>query len=561
MLGSRYGELFQDPLPRVKSGTTIDVASTSVGSRADIGKAVAVNPNCGVSNYINYHVDQTNKPTIVAGFIKRVAVYTESDDKVLRGEFYDYVRDWVRNNLVPLQSSYDFSFEHWLENTNYSEKRKQQLRDIDARFVIPAHNPRTRCKSFIKDEFYEDVKYARTINSRADWFKINSGPLFKAIEQEIFKMPCFVKYVPASKRPSHVADLMQGSGFVSTSDFKAFEGSFSPKTVRNVEGYMYKYMLSNNPVQLAMMHQIVNVLCGRNNLHFKNVKGSVKGVRMSGEMCTSLGNGFTNLMLVKFYCYKTGNSCISVIEGDDGLHLSKNPFDNPSEFFKRLGFQLDFKRFNSVNDASFCGVSFDKCNNAQVDCRKPLLNTTWLKQHYVRANTKKLMSLLRARGLSLLHRLPGCPVVTQYAMMILRWTMGVKPLLGVSSNYEKNQYLSLMKVAPVLVEPNHDARVQYERNYNVTVEDQLALEGYFKMVPNPCFLSHPVLDVIFKPKNALLWNHYVTDSGLVVRFNNDKNKEAKIKSTTAEKNGKLCVTSAEAHYYTRICAESQISQK
>jgi hypothetical protein len=561
MLGSRYGELFQDPLPRVKSGTTIDITSSSIGSLACIGKAVAVNPNCGVSNYCSYHVDQNDKPTIVAGFIKRVAVDTKAADKVLRREFYDFVRDWVCANLSPLRSGVNFDIDHWLDNTNYSESRKQQLRDVEARFDIPTHNTRTRCKSFIKDEFYEDVKYARTINARADWFKVYSGPLFKAIEHEVFKMPCFVKYIPVSQRPSYVAELMQGSGFVSTSDFKAFEGSFSPKTVRNVEGYMYKYMLSNNPVQLAMMHQIVNVLCGRNNLYFKNVKGSVKGVRMSGEMCTSLGNGFTNLMLVKFYCYKTGNTCLSVIEGDDGLHLSKDPFINPSEFFMRLGFQLDFKRFDSVNDASFCGVSFDANNNAQVDCRKPLLNTTWLKQDYVQANDKKLMSLLRARGLSLLHRLPGCPVVTQYALMILRWTLGVKPLLGVSNNYEKNQFLSLMKAVPVLVEPDCDARMQYERNYKVNVEDQIALEEYFKKLSSPCFLSHPVLDIIFKPKNALLWNHYVTDSGLVVRFNNDKNEKAKIKSTTAEKNGKLRVSGAEAHYYTRICAEGEISQE
>lgn len=560
MFGARYGELCQDPLPDVKSGTTIVVRESSITTSSTIGKVVAVNLRCGVANYCNYHVDQDDSPTVVAGFIKRVAVNVKGGDRCFQDEFFKFVRIWVESNLKPLPPDTDFDFELWLAESRYPESRKKQLRAVRDEYVLSSWKERTLCKSFIKDEFYDGIKYARTINARADWFKTFSGPLFKAIEHVIFQMPCFVKYIPVSERTRYVAETLVGGGFVSTSDFKSFEGSFSPKIIRNCEGFMYRYMLRNCPLQQSQMETIIRVLCGRNQLCFKRVRGTVKGVRMSGEMCTSLGNGFTNMMLMLFYCFKTNNQCVSCFEGDDGIHLSKRPFEDPVGFFSKLGFNLDFSRAASLGDAKFCGVSFDDQFNAQINCRKVLLNTTWMKSCYASAGYGKLMSLLRARALSLLYRVPNCPVVSAYGHWLERCTKNFRPQVGLVTNYEREillQSFSSKFLAPLI---SAEARETYARVYGVSVETQLELESMFNSTHSLQLLSHPAFDQLFTHENMVLWNHYVSESGWMVRFINDQNNESEAESWCSQ-TASCTIEKHATHYYTRICSQSKICEK
>jgi len=470
MFGARYAELSQEDLPPIKPATELRVLGDPLTTDTWIGKVVAVNPGFGVDNYINYHVDNGDTRSAVAGFCKRVAVDIPSAVQSSQDDFFMFVRNWCESNLKPLPADTDFSVDNWLAHTDYTESRKTVLRDIAAEHVTPRRVDRECCKSFIKDEFYDGVKYARTINARTDWFKAYCGPMFKQIESVIFKDAAFIKYIPVSERPKYISERLVGHTHVSTSDFKSFEGSFTPRIIRNVEGYMYQHMLQSCPEMAARMQDVIRVMTARNCLKFRRFHGKVNGVRMSGEMCTSLGNGFTNMMLMKYYCHKTHNECVSIFEGDDGIHLSKDKFLDPVAFFAKLGFNLDFARATSVQTAKFCGARFDDDLNCQIDAVKTILNTPWLKSAYTESSPDVLVSLLKARAMSILYRCPHCPIVSSFAHWIMRAATGFKPRIEALNNYQRKYMTNAVNTYKfVLPSISMGARVQYATTFGMSL--------------------------------------------------------------------------------------------
>jgi len=484
-------------------------------------------------------------------------------------DFAHFVNAWLGSNLIPLEAGYDFSVESWIVKTNYSEKRKAALLLNYEDTFRQKYSDKIKCKSFIKDEFYDSVKYARTINSRSDWFKVHSGPLFKAIESVLFKRPEFIKYVPVKDRPEYMLNFFgKTSGNFSCSDFKSFEGSFVPKMIRACEAQLYDYMLAHNPVERAKMKTIVDVLCGRNVLQFKNFRGQVRGVRMSGEMCTSLGNGFTNLMLVKYFLDKTGNEGVSIFEGDDGIHLTKYPLKDPMSFFASLGFNLDFKIHDNIYESKFCGQTFDHCKNVQIDCKKALINLCWIKGGYRNATKNKLLSLLKAKTMSLLFRAPNCPVVSSFASWVYRSIEGRYAINSFDSNWMRNDVktmLSNFKYEDINI--NLDSRVLYEKVYGVSIELQLELENYFNSLQGLSLLSHPALNDLYGPTNFMLNDMYVKFGGandsVMVRPINDQNQKSEeenheAKSPNANHAGKCYAGCTDPSPYVKAFREASV---
>jgi hypothetical protein len=88
---------------------------------------------------------------------------------------------------------------------------------------------------FVKDEGYDSFKHARGINSRTDEFKVRVGPIFKLIEKEVFKLPCFIKKVPLDRRAEYILDMMGETGPFLVSDYTAFESLFTRDIMSRVE--------------------------------------------------------------------------------------------------------------------------------------------------------------------------------------------------------------------------------------------------------------------------------------------------------------------------------------
>jgi len=69
------------------------------------------------------------------------------------------VDKWLERNLTPLNpATTDLSFENWLDNTKYSEGRKNQLRCVHERMNGLPKGSRAKVKAFIKRESYLPIK-------------------------------------------------------------------------------------------------------------------------------------------------------------------------------------------------------------------------------------------------------------------------------------------------------------------------------------------------------------------------------------------------------------------
>lgn len=367
---------------------------------------------------------------MIAGTIKRFASKPPEPDLALLAEFREFVRAWLRKHLVPLGPEVDRSFETWLAKTNYPEWRKVELRAARESYVDIFENRKNLdVDSFMKDEGYaaDEFKHARGINSRTDAYKTAVGPIFKLIEEALFALPEFIKKVPVAERAQYIFDRIyrEGGKYIAT-DYTSFEALFTRLFMESCEFELYEYMTSALPEAHEFRRHMDEVLAGQNKCTFQHFIVWVLATRMSGEMCTSLGNGFSNLMLLEFALYKFGSRGEKVVEGDDGLCRVEGSIPT-EEFFARLGMKIKLVEWDELSKASFCGLLFDEEEKVIVaDPKKVLASFGWTSHRYSRSTPKLRKQLLRIKALSYAHQYPGCPIISELAHKMLELTRDVR---------------------------------------------------------------------------------------------------------------------------------------
>lgn len=383
-----------------------------------------------------------------------------------------FVAGWLKNHIRPVDP---MEFEDWLESTSYNLHRKQQLRQ--ARESTNGRPTMRRCshvKMFGKRESYPEYKHARMINSRVDEFKAYSGPMFKAIEEELYsvrigptkQMP-FVKHMTPEERMERVISIKQQPGHYFATDFTAYESHFTPEVMNACECLLYKHCLQKMPDDAEF---ICKVLCGPQRLSSRGgVHVRIKGRRMSGDMCTSLGNGFTNLMLALFVAHEAGAHLDGIVEGDDGLFVSDIPLN--AEMWKRLGFTIKLEEVRDPCKASFCGLIFGESGQIIRDPRRFFQKFGWT-ESFVNGNDTVMHRLLLARALSALHETPQCPIVGLIARRAVSLCAGYTPLYP--SGWYKPKISSW---ASEPYSPSPATRQLFAECYGISVEQQLAVEA------------------------------------------------------------------------------------
>lgn len=209
----------------------------------------------------------------------------------------------------------------------------------------------------VKDEPYDDFKQARLIFSRDDHFKVRVGPMFKRIEKELFKLPFFIKKVPVWDRSKFIKRLYEPDATYYACDYTSFETHFVRQIMRGIEFELYKYMAPDD----AEGHQFIKdleVLVGQNMCSSKLVSLEVEACRMSGEMNTSLGNGFCNLIFMMYACHVQGITCDGIVEGDDGVFRMSKEL-NP-KIFDEMGLNIKLEKHSNLFTMSFCGLICDE---------------------------------------------------------------------------------------------------------------------------------------------------------------------------------------------------------
>lgn len=447
---------------------------------------MAVSLGCDVEGSVLPHVDTSHTETVVQGARKRVVGKLPRVNKEKIANLKKFVGNWLSKNLTPLEPGVDCSVESWLKNSNYPEWRKLELRDAPDMRYAEDNKRYFKCASFGKDEFYTEYKHLRTINSRSDAFKKFSGPIFALIEREVFKLPYFIKKVAYPDRASFIMEKVFGGEDlpVFATDYSSFESSFTAEIMDAVELQLYEYMTQHLPDGKAWAAEIRRALTGEQFLGFKNVLVQTIATRMSGDMCTSLGNGFTNLMLMLFVgeCQNLGE-LLGVFEGDDGLGRFERGLPDPS-FFDDLPFTLKFEVHSKLSTASFCGLVFDP--QVKVNCCDPraaIAKFGWTSAKYARAKSSTLRALLRSKALSMAYQFPACPVLTALADYGLRVTRSVsveKILNSRNTSWWVRENLSeaLAAGVPERQEPAMATREVVSEKFGVSVDQQLRWEKY-----------------------------------------------------------------------------------
>jgi hypothetical protein len=427
-----------------------------------------------------------------------------------------FVWQWLRSNLEPCQIDEDLSFETWLLNTNYNDQRRQQLREAHLTMLqdgLPPDDRKvTRVNCFIKDESYPSYKHYRSILARSDYFKTYVGPWFKVIERALFVKEYFIKKIPVADRPKYMEDYfgeIVGSEVdndsdrdrIINTDYTSFEGSFLPEFMKAVEMQLYVYMVGHLPGGLEFIRVIKKVLLGTNRLYFKSddhLMFEVLARRMSGEMNTSLGNSFSNLMIYLYNLHLMGKRGKCLVEGDDLIGTYCGP-KIPEHYYSELGFTVKIIYLRTVNLASFCGQIYDKETFTVIaDPTKVMLNFGWCGFRYKDSKLKKRMELIRAKALSMLATYPGCPILYVMALCYVRLTNQYHYMLDASlSWYEKAIKSSQIKEALTGKYDNYEislsSRLLMEEVYGYSIAEQESLERYFVSLKEICPLWHPVL--------------------------------------------------------------------
>lgn len=479
---------------------------------------VAVATGCELEGCARPQADPNDVEGTKKAVCKRGAMKPPQRCPQMMGRFYDFVRRWVRKNYLPIDPDYDFSIEAWLAKTHYPEWRKVQLKKDWENVSNPWHKKFTKIKGFVKDEAYDDWKYLRLINPRHDIFKCLVGPVFKAIEEVVFKNPVFVKGIPRDKWPEHIMERFISNYETLANDFEAYEAHATAE-MQEAEFIVYEYLLSRTMQNPSFVNLCRRVFGGDQEMYYKWFIVVMKAIRASGDQQTSLGNALINYLSNAFLAEELGSVILAIaVEGDDSISQWRGTKPT-SEDFARLGLTAKVEVHASPETASFCGLIFDPVDRINIgDPLKMMAKLGWSPRCYMKSKRAKLNMLSKAKAYSMLYQFAGCPIISKMAQWVIRCTkhIDLRPLLnsGNLNEYERENLVASMDAHKRLIEvskrqPKISTRMLMETKFGISIPRQLAIEQWFdeakQLQPIP---GERVIDIV--PQSWVgYWDRYV----------------------------------------------------
>lgn len=341
-------------------------------------------------------------------------------------------------------------------------------------FGMPSTKQCQRIDSFVKLECYPEFKTARMINSRSDAFKCFSGPFFKALEQHVYRMPQFIKHVAVNERAQLVDRMRKSYKYYYGTDYSAFESSLNHKQMRHIECAIYRRAFGHHKQYKVLQQSLVGVNRCRTR---SGVRAAIRARRMSGDMCTSVGNGLTNLMVISYLMHRLGfndGEFECLVEGDDGLIACNVPLT--AEMFAELGFIVKMVRVRDPGMASFCGLLFADTNDCIRDPCKFFEKFGWTNS-CLDGGPSVMWSLLKAKCLSTLFETPNCPIVAYAAYYALKQCGAVEPRWEVDW-FKDGVRRAILETgfAPVGPAPSAALRALFAELFLIPIQQQLWYE-------------------------------------------------------------------------------------
>lgn len=425
-------------------------------------------------------------------FRKRIAPVMPAVDPLKIAQLGLFVRKWLQKHLTPLRACEHEEakmLELWLEqNKSYNLKRKEEVRRAYERITETGVTVLTKrdyeCKSFLKREVYETYKYPRLINSRSDEFKARVAPYIHLIEKQVYSLKWFVKGLRIDTLPEKLVKLTKYPHILET-DYSSFEAGFCSEYCDVVECELWRYMLKYNPNVLSDIMRcyfVSGTTPATQKLNGRNYTAFVTGTRMSGDMWTSLANGFSNLMNSLFIAKQLNLEVEGFVEGDDGIFgMYSDSFTE--RHFNELGFNIKMNYGQDLSHTCFCGNLFDPEECKLIISPEQIVRLDWsIDSKYLHASRKKRMQLLLAKAQSLYVMGKNTPIAGPLAFKIINHLRNV-----VTANYEDpnrwySHELEDLWTKTILQSPSisQRSRVLYAENFHITVDEQLSIEKLIK---------------------------------------------------------------------------------
>lgn len=329
---------------------------------------------------------------------------------------------------------------------------------------------------FPKAESYGELKEERAINSRTDLFKVLTGRFFKPLENQLYGGQYddvnFIKHVPVPERPDKIMGLQRDGMYYYENDYKSFEAHFADYVMDSIECVLYRHAFSRYP---GVAELICRVLQMENRIRTpQGLKLKIRARRMSGDMCTSLGNGFTNKMLIQYLAYKKRGSVRGFVEGDDGLFATT--FKLTEADFKEIGWTVEIHEHEAPNEAHFCGMLFSKDSQLIKDPRRVMRSFFW-SSTCLDAGEKVLNELRRSKALSLCYEMPQCPILGVLGREALSRTDGCKMRIDPADSWHATMLPRSYTGPDAPFNPTDETRRLFHDKFGVSVDSQLACEG------------------------------------------------------------------------------------
>lgn len=353
------------------------------------------------------------------------------------------------------------------------------------------------CLSFIKREFYDTVKTARIINSRTDEFKSIVGAHMKRIEEVVCINEHYVKHISLSERAERMKQIFLKYHYVTEDDYSSFEGTQTNRFHRACERWLFKHMLRNNKEMWKFIKPIFNVSFKETSISMpsKQYKDRMtfSGSRMSGDLWTSLGNGFSNECVFLFAIYKL-TSIIKpptpidfdyLVEGDDGFFAATVDFTHVFESVAtELGLQCKIEQGRDINDVSFCSTCIGPNGQSVPNFWRLLEKFGWdydeqIVNNYSDKPSKHESKILYSKALSLNAVSQGIPILQELSMQIIR-TVGKQQLMMKYFSYLDLEVYDMMHYEEQETEITMEMRQFFEERFGVTITTQLNIEEYIR---------------------------------------------------------------------------------
>lgn len=445
-----------------------------------------------------------------AGFKKRLGPILPVAHPGALSDLRRVSRAWCEKWLTPL--TVVPTFEEWLVDRPYSGQRKKEITSALERHTARDETFLKRGKqvrTFVKAEVLEKMNAPRLINPICDEVKAVMGPLIHAIEDELFSTPFFIKHIAEIDRPAFLlARFSLNPGYINGTDYTSWESQMIPDVMRNCECVLYDYMVQNLPYEYqAAMKLYEQLLVGDFVMYFHDsATAKTHGIRKSGDLPTSCGNGFTNLMACETCCERHKVTLIGAlhricVEGDDGLCETSQPLQ--AEWFAELGLKIKIEHYTYVWEASFCKLIFEPGSLLAIRDPCPvILKIGWSHCQYAKIS-RHWKGLLRAKALSLINELPGCPIINVLADRLLQLTQGAEAIYDPRDTYHR-RYEELI---PIISDDR--VRQLFAQTYGVSIPMQLTIEQHFRNSDIAHMFEHPAVRImICRTDNYVNWVRY-----------------------------------------------------